>query len=203
MSDPFRRNAPSIHIGITPPGDSNRYRLPDRINGIERLMEKAMPLLLIRTDPRIECTCDKVEGSADPNCNLCLGTGKKIQALDRFRGYISLGRKSINPSPLTPMGYEDSGASYIYTGKWVYPSMGDIVLEVGWNRPNSEVIGRGMPTSIDKVHMIREVMYPGFSQIEYIMMAAVPSDTRINFMEDALLFGKADLPVITDVTQPY
>lgn len=199
MSDPFRRNNRSTMSSIPwtkTPGFGGNY--PGE-KGLLHLFNKSLPFILVRTDPRVDCTCaDDATNSGDTGCLRCFGTGKVVRSLDRFRGYLSA--KPIRaPGATSPMGNEDAGISTVYAGRWLYPSIGDLVLVVGWNLPSLQVMGQGLPRRIDKVLLVTHVDQPGFEAVTYTAMTCVNSITRLPLVEDMLLFGKAErLPPYAD-----
>lgn len=186
ISDPFRRNKSPFLI----PHLKGDYKGQE---GLEALFEAASPHVLLRTDPNLKCVCSSsTSSSGKEDCTRCFGTGKVIKSLDRFSAYIS------NSSPdrinnLGSQGVETADTRIIYSGRWVRPSMGDLVLEVGWDVPNREVYFRGQVKRVDNVYLIKQVNFIGFSEVSYIESFTIMANTRKKYIQNILLYGM-DLP---------
>lgn len=193
--DPFRRTGPTSRDRFTRTlsqirsGSAESY---EGQHGLEYLMAKAMPHLLVRTDMRRICPCQSYTGrTGDVQCTRCFGTGHVVVSLDRCGMYIS------RSSPITrvsanAVGWDMSDSKLIYCGRWVSPQIGDLVLEVGWNCPNEEVYTRGQVRSVDNVYLIKQSNHIGLAEVDYIENFTIFSNARKPFIEDFLLFADAD-----------
>jgi hypothetical protein len=199
-SDPFNRKSNKISkrgFWEDGKGPKGPVSYPGQ-TGIEYLFGKSTVLLLVRTDPRVDCVCaDQMNKTGDLGCLRCLGTGKLVRSLDRFRGYVAQ-RKSRNPDQAGPMGWTDTETRYVYTGRWLYPNVGDILIEVSWNKPHKDALSEDVfPKVIDKIWLCKYTEFPGFEQIAYTIMTVVSAETKRPHLDRILL--NADL----DVLPPY
>lgn len=182
ITDPFRRNV-SQRGGQAYPAEW----------GMRYLMEKMLPYLLVRTDNRVACVCqDPSRKTGDEFCSLCLGTGRHVRSLDRFAAYIT-SNAIKGGGNANDMGRSDIGALKVYCGRWVLPSKGDLILQVGWNCDKDDIYRRGRPSVVNKVLQIRDINYGTATQVTYLEIATVESNTQAQSIEDILLFG-TDLP---------
>ncbi len=182
ISDPFRRNF-ILTGNQSYPGQG----------GMHYLMTKMLPYLLVRTDSRVDCVCqDPGRRTGDSFCTLCLGTGKHVKSLDRFGAYIT-GNASRGGGSGSDSGRSDIGSLKVYTGRWVLPTKGDLVLVVGWNCPKERIYQIGKPSVINKVLQVRDVNYGTASEVTYLEISTVEANAQIKALEDILLFGQ-DLP---------
>lgn len=157
-------------------------------NGLENLFTRAAPHLLIRTDQRTRCTCaspDQYTGSI--KCTKCFGLGYIVRSVDRFSAYIS--KSSPRGNNLSNAGYELADSKLIYCGRWVRPSISDLVLEVGWDVDNELVYSRGKLRTVDNVYQVKQPNFIGFESISYIEIVTLGANARKKEIENMLLYS--------------
>ncbi len=190
ITDPFRRN--SVGRG--------RQAYPAQW-GMQYLMDKMLPYLLVRTDSRVACVCqDPSRKTGDEFCSLCFGTGRHVRSLDRFAAYMT-GNAAKAGGYDSDMGRSDINPLKVYCGRWVLPSKGDLILQVGWNCEGSEIYRRGRPAVVNKVLQIRDINYGTATQVTYLEISTVETNTQTHAIEDILLFGTNLPPYKNSVAQ--
>ncbi len=186
MSDPFRRNKPSGPLSRFV--RTNKEGAYQGQTGLEILFRQAMPLVLVRTDPRSRCVCQSQGKTGDSRCSRCFGTGAVVLSLDRFSGYIDHSKPGA-AAPTTPQGWEYADIKKVFSGRWVYPTQGDLILEVGWNVPNNLVYSQGIIQTVDNVYQVKQVNHAGFEEISYTVIFTIFANTRRMDLEDLILFS--------------
>jgi hypothetical protein len=154
---------------------------------LNKIYSNARPMLLIRTNPLLQCSCVNLQsGTGSNTCTRCFGLGKVVVSLDRFGCYVSSTSPDITAS-LQSSGLDRAFVKTLYMHRMIVPKEGQLILDVQWNVSNSDVYTKGgLPVVINNVMEIKNVDYVGFNEISYIKAVAVASNDRIPYLQPML-----------------
>ena len=187
-SNPFNRNKACPSCGS---GGSCGCSSADSYVGkenIEGILSQARPHILVRTDSHFKCPCQDLNaGTGQLNCSRCFGLGKVVISLDVINTY--LGEMTLDiQNNIQASGFDRAFNKVAFMGRWVYPTEGQLLLEVGWNTPITSVFSKqGKPVEIYNIYHIGNVNFTGFAEIMFVKAALGLSNDRIPYIKPMVL----------------